>query len=70
MLPKDVPSESDNEQEKIADSKFSLENSDGGFETKDDKMQCNYIALACLRVVCVVQCMQNITIRGKMSLKM
>ena len=59
VLLKDVPSESDDEQEKIADSNSSLEKSDDGFETNDDKKQCNYIALDCLWVVCVVQCMQK-----------
>ena len=48
VLLKDVPSESDDEQEKIADSNSSLENNDDGFETNDDKTQCNYIALDCI----------------------
>ena len=46
--------QSDNEQEQIVDSNSSPENSDDSSETNDDEVQCNYIALGCVSVVCVV----------------
>ena len=46
--------QSDNEQEQIVDSNSSPEYSDDSSETNDDEVQCNYIALGCVSVVCVV----------------
>ena len=49
--------QSDSEQEQIADINSSPGNSDDSSETNDDEVQCNYIALGCVCVVCVVQYM-------------